>query len=108
MTLEECYLNILKDSYSWNPTKSHTIEFDWEKMKLKNNHALNNFFVQIMLFNPDLRDYMINIRKKFEEVGTERLLHTVSLYLFGIYFAENIGYNKRSISQYLVIIMKYL
>ena len=61
MTLEECYLNILKDSNSWNPTKSHTIEFDWEKMKLKNNHALNNFFVQIMLFNPDLRDYMINI-----------------------------------------------
>ena len=56
MTLEECYLNILKDSNSWNPTKSHTIEFDWEKMKLKNNHALNNFFVQIMLFNPDLRD----------------------------------------------------
>ena len=35
MTLEECYLNILKDSNSWNPTKSHTIEFDWEKMKLK-------------------------------------------------------------------------
>lgn len=99
MTLEECYLNILKDSNSWNPTKSHTIEFDWEKMKLKNNHALNNFFVQIMLFNPDLRDYMINIRKKFEEVGTERLLHTVSLYLFGIYFAENIGYNKLMVSK---------
>lgn len=94
MTLEECYLSILKNSNSWNPTKSHTVGFDWEKMKLKDNHVLNSFFVHIMLFNLDLKDYMINRRNKFEEVGTERLLHTVSLYLLGIYFAEKIGYDK--------------
>ena len=63
MTLEECYLSILKNSNSWNPTKSHTVEFDWEKMKLKDNHALNSFFVHIMLFNLDLKDYMIKRRK---------------------------------------------
>lgn len=51
MTLEECYLSILKNSNSWNPTKSHTVGFDWEKMKLKDNHVLNSFFVHIMLFN---------------------------------------------------------
>lgn len=94
MTLEECYLSILKNSNSWNPTKSHTVGFDWEKMKLKDNHVLNSFFVHIMLFNLDLKDYMINRRNKFEEVGTERLLHTVSLYLLGICFAEKIGYDK--------------
>lgn len=44
MTLEECYLSILKNSNSWNPTKSHTVEFDWGKMKLKDNHVLNSFF----------------------------------------------------------------
>lgn len=63
MTLEECYLSILKNSNSWNPTKSHTVEFDWEKMKLKDNHALNSFFVHIMLFNLDLKNYMIKRRK---------------------------------------------
>lgn len=35
MTLEECYLSILKNSNSWNPTKSHTIEFDLGKMKFE-------------------------------------------------------------------------
>lgn len=35
MTLEECYLSILKNSNSWNPTKSHTVGFDWEKMKFE-------------------------------------------------------------------------
>ena len=32
-------------------------------MKLKDNHALNSFFVHIMLFNLDLKDYMIKRRK---------------------------------------------
>ena len=49
MTLEECYLSILKYSNSWNPTKSHMVEFDWGKMKLKDNHLLNNFFVHKIL-----------------------------------------------------------
>lgn len=44
-------------------------------MKLKNKRALKNFLVQIMLFNPDLKSYMINMRKRFDEVGAERLLH---------------------------------
>ena len=35
MTLEECYLSILKNSNSWNPTNSHTVEFDWGKMKFE-------------------------------------------------------------------------
>lgn len=99
MVLEECYLNILKDGNCWNQTKNHTIVFDWGKMKLKDNQAINDFFVQIMLFNPDLKGYMINMRKKFKEVGTERLLHTVSLYLFGIYFAESIGYDKLMVTK---------
>lgn len=35
MTLEECYLSILKNSNSWNPTNSHTVEFDLGKMKFE-------------------------------------------------------------------------
>lgn len=35
MTLEEWYLSILKNSNSWNPTKSHTVGFDWKKMKFE-------------------------------------------------------------------------
>ena len=77
----------------YNPTKSQTTELNWEEMKLKNKRALKNFLVQIMLFNPDLKSYMINMRKRFDEVGAERLLHTISLYLFGIYVAKPIGYS---------------
>lgn len=93
MSLEECYSGIVKNRDCWNPTKSQTIELNWEEMKLKNKRALKNFLVQIMLFNPDLKSYMINMRKRFDEVGAERLLHTISLYLFGIYVAKPIGYS---------------
>ncbi len=55
MTLEECYLSILKNSNSWNPTKSHTIEelqsraerlVDWLSVQINN---IENGFEIILL-----------------------------------------------------------
>lgn len=40
MSLEECYSGIVKNRDCWNPTKSQTIELNWEEMKLKNKKAL--------------------------------------------------------------------
>ena len=65
MTLEECYLSILKNSNSWNPTNSHTVEFDWGKMKFEEKKNTDIYWDDVALFcYPN--EYQLSIKEMHE------------------------------------------
>lgn len=98
MTFWDIYDSILKEDSKWNPNPHLKVECNLEKI-FDYPHSYN-FIFELFFGDCNFRSLAIELYKRSTDIMKERLKHTVSLYLLGIYVASKIGFEKFSINEW--------